>query len=131
MAALLKLKRSSTAGATPSSLQAGELAINLKDKKLFSANSSGGVFPIFQGDARELIVSESTLGAATTVVVAVSVYSNNVVDVSQADAKLNTTDFSAALANTNQRIINEFATLDGGTYDGDDLSANVSFLLGT
>jgi hypothetical protein len=89
------------------------------------------VFPIFQGDARELIVSESTLGAATTVVVAVSVYSNNVVDVSQADAKLNTTDFSAALANTNQRIINEFATLDGGTYDGDDLSANVSFLLGT
>lgn len=130
MAALLKLKRSSTAGATPSSLQAGELAINVKDKKLFSANSTG-VFPIFQGDARELIVSESTLGAATTVVVAVSVYSNNVVDVSQADAKLNTTDFSAALANTNQRIINEFATLDGGTYDGDDLSANVSFLLGT
>lgn len=130
MAALLKLKRSSTAGATPSSLQAGELAINVKDKKLFSANSTG-VFSIFDGDARELIVSESTLGAATTVVVAVSVYSNNVVDVSQADAKLNTTDFNAALANTNQRIINEFATLDGGTYDGDDLSANVSFLLGT
>ena len=130
MAALLKLKRSSTAGVTPSSLQAGELAINVKDKKLFSANSTG-VFSIFDGDARELIVSESTLGAATTVVVAVSVYSNNVVDVSQADAKLNTTDFNAALANTNQRIINEFATLDGGTYDGDDLSANVSFLLGT
>lgn len=130
MAALLKLKRSSTTGATPSSLQAGELAINVKDKKLFSANSTG-VFSIFDGDARELIVSESTLGAATTVVVAVSVYSNNVVDVSQADAKLNTTDFNAALANTNQRIINEFATLDGGTYDGDDLSANVSFLLGT
>ena len=130
MAALLKLKRSSTAGATPSSLQAGELAINVKDKKLFSANSTG-VFSIFDGDARELIVSESTLGAATTVVVAVSVYSNNVVDVSQADAKLNTTDFNAALANTNQRIINEFATIDGGTYDGDDLSANVSFLLGT
>ncbi len=130
MAALLKLKRSSTAGVTPSSLEAGELAINVKDKKLFSANSSG-VFSIFDGDARELIVSESTLGAATTVVVAVSVYSNNVVDVSQADAKLNTTDFNAALANTNQRIINEFATIDGGTFDGDDLSANVSFLLGT
>tara|TARA_Y100000114_G_scaffold51102_1_gene46615 strand:+ start:1258 stop:1650 length:393 start_codon:yes stop_codon:yes gene_type:complete len=130
VAALLKLKRSSTAGVTPSSLEAGELAINVKDKKLFSANSSG-VFSIFDGDARELIVSESTLGAATTVVVAVSVYSNNVVDVSQADAKLNTTDFNAALANTNQRIINEFATIDGGTFDGDDLSANVSFLLGT
>ena len=130
MAALLKLKRSSTAGVTPSSLEAGELAINVKDKKLFSANSSG-VFSIFDGDARELIVSESTLGAATTVVVAVSVYSNNVVDVSQADLKLNTTDFNAALANTNQRIINEFATIDGGTFDGDDLSAHVSFLLGT
>ena len=130
MAALLKVKRSSTAGVTPSSLEAGELAINVKDKKLFSANSSG-VFSIFDGDARELIVSESTLGAATTVVVAVSVYSNNVVDVSQADLKLNTTDFNATLANTNQRIINEFATIDGGTFDGDDLSANVSFLLGT
>ena len=130
MAALLKLKRSSTAGVTPSSLEAGELAINVKDKKLFSANSSG-VFSIFDGDARELIVSESTLGAATTVVVAVSVYSNNVVDVSQADLKLNTTDFHAAIANKNQRIINECATMDGGTFDGDDLSANVSFLLGT
>jgi len=43
MASIIKLKRSSTASAVPanSSLQAGELAINLADKKLYSANSSG------------------------------------------------------------------------------------------
>ena len=43
MASVIKLKRSSTASAVPanSSLQAGELAINLADKKLYSANATG------------------------------------------------------------------------------------------
>ena len=37
MASVIKLKRSSTGSAVPSSLEAGELAINLIDKKLFTA----------------------------------------------------------------------------------------------
>ena len=43
MASIIKLKRSSSASAVPanSSLQAGELAINLADKKLYSANATG------------------------------------------------------------------------------------------
>ena len=43
MASVIKLKRSSTASSVPanSSLQAGELAINLADKKLYSANATG------------------------------------------------------------------------------------------
>jgi hypothetical protein len=52
MASIIKLKRSSTATAVPanSSLQAGELAINLADKKLYSANASGHTIQI-SGDA--------------------------------------------------------------------------------
>ena len=43
MASIIKLKRSSTGSAVPAndSLQAGELAINLIDKKLYSANATG------------------------------------------------------------------------------------------
>ena len=43
MASVIKLKRSSTASSVPAndSLQAGELAINLADKKLYSANATG------------------------------------------------------------------------------------------
>lgn len=52
MASIIKLKRSSTASAVPanSSLQAGELAINLADKKLYSANATGHTIQI-SGDA--------------------------------------------------------------------------------
>jgi len=38
MASVIKLKRSLTPGSVPGSLEAGELAINIPDKKLFSSN---------------------------------------------------------------------------------------------
>lgn len=41
MANIVKLKRSSTTGAIPSDLVAGELAINIKDEKLFFLNDLG------------------------------------------------------------------------------------------
>lgn len=52
MASIIKLKRSSTASAVPANnaLQAGELAINLADKKLYSANATGHTIQI-SGDA--------------------------------------------------------------------------------
>jgi len=40
MASIIKLKRSTTPGSVPSSLAAGELAINIPDKKLFSSDGS-------------------------------------------------------------------------------------------
>ena len=40
MASIIKLKRSTTASAAPSSLSAGELAINTTDKKLYSSDGS-------------------------------------------------------------------------------------------
>ena len=86
MASIIKLKRSSTAGATPSlsDLQVGELAINTKDQKIYSSNGTG----IFQVH----------------------------VDNSLLSAKIDTTTFKATLANTNAFIAAEAATVEGGSF---------------
>ena len=47
----LKIKSSVVEGKIPDSLAAAELAINLKDQKLFSADSDGNVFEIGAGSA--------------------------------------------------------------------------------
>ena len=70
MASVIKLKRSSTASAVPAddSLQAGELAINLADKKLFSARSNGQVITI-SGDQYNMTSSgNSTQGTVNLTV---------------------------------------------------------------
>lgn len=71
MASIIKLKRSSTASAVPgdSTLQAGELAINLADKKLFSARSNGETITI-SGDQYNLDTSagNSSQGVVTLTV---------------------------------------------------------------
>lgn len=53
MASVIKLKRSSVGGAVPSSLETGELAINLLDKKLYSSRSNGEIITI-SGDQYNL-----------------------------------------------------------------------------
>ena len=53
MASVIKIKRSSTGGSTPSALQAGELAINLADKKLYSARANGQIIGV-SGDQYNL-----------------------------------------------------------------------------
>lgn len=70
MASVIKLKRSSSASAVPAddSLQAGELAINLADKKLFSARSNGQVITI-SGDQYNMTSSgNSTQGTVNLTV---------------------------------------------------------------
>jgi len=41
MASIIKIKRNSTSGAVPSSLDVGELAVNLFDRKIYVGNSAG------------------------------------------------------------------------------------------
>ena len=41
MASIIKIKRNSTSGAVPSSLETGELAVNLFDRKIYVGNSAG------------------------------------------------------------------------------------------
>lgn len=62
MASTIKLKRSLTPGAVPGSLAAGELAINIPDKKLFSSNGSS-VFNV-SGDQYNLTSGLSAQGKA-------------------------------------------------------------------
>lgn len=62
MASTIKLKRSLTPGSVPGSLAAGELAINIPDKKLFSSNGSS-VFNV-SGDQYNLASSTSDQGKA-------------------------------------------------------------------
>jgi len=62
MASTIKLKRSLTPGAVPGSLAAGELAINIPDKKLFSSNGSS-VFNV-SGDQYNLTSGTSDQGKA-------------------------------------------------------------------
>lgn len=61
MSSTIKLKRSLTPGAVPGSLAAGELAINIPDKKLFSSNGSS-VFNV-SGDVYNLSSASDSPGA--------------------------------------------------------------------
>lgn len=68
MASVIKIKRSSTGGSTPSALQAGELAVNLTDKKLYSARANGQIIGI-SGDQYNMVQSgNSTQGTVTLTV---------------------------------------------------------------
>jgi hypothetical protein len=66
MASIIKLKRSSTGGSVPSggALQAGELAINLADKKLFSSTDGSDIITI-SGDQYNLITQANTSHGVT------------------------------------------------------------------
>ena len=43
MASTIQIKRNVTSGETPQSLAAGELAVNLFDRKLYVGNNASGV----------------------------------------------------------------------------------------
>jgi hypothetical protein len=134
MASIIKLKRSSTAGVRPSSLEEGELAINVKDRRIISANSSS-VFDLFDG-TNELQKTTGDFGdrqLQQTVVTSVSYYANatSFVNGTLWNSKADTTTFNSSTANTNTYIARAFSDRDGGTFEEDPLAANVSFLLQT
>ena len=134
MASIIKLKRSSTAGQVPGSLEEGELAINVKDERLISANSSS-VFTLFDG-ANELQQTTGDFGdrqLQQTVVTSVAFYANATAFVggSTWNSKTDTATFNSSTANTNSYIVRAFSIREGGTFDDDPLAANVSFLLQT
>ena len=85
MASTIKIKRSSVAGKQPttSDIAAGELALNIKDQKLYSSNGSA-VFQIGGGAANGAVtITTATVKDLTqndTVVTNVSSYANSVVD---------------------------------------------------
>lgn len=119
MASILKLKRSNTAGATPSLVE-GELAINIKDEQLFNANSSA-TFAFRSDGSQRLGKTTGEFGErqlTQTVVTSVNYYANATVFVGGTlwNQKLEPAAFNSALANTNAFIVSAFGTRDGGSY---------------
>jgi hypothetical protein len=64
--AIIKLKRSETAAAQPASLEYGEVAINVTDKKIYIGNSSGATTLIVDGNAGGAVSSFNTRTGAIT-----------------------------------------------------------------
>jgi hypothetical protein len=69
MSSIIKLKRSLTPGSVPGSLQAGELAINIPDKKLYSSNGSS-VFNV-SGDQYNAITAANTQTGGADIILTV------------------------------------------------------------
>jgi len=137
MASTLKIKRTNTASKVPTfgtELVEGELAVNLKDKKLYTANSSA-VFQLDQqvpaGTVQKTTATVGSLSENSTVITNVVSWANNVVDFSALNNFMaNTNAYIAAnhatsqanLSNTNNRfaIIAGTASgsqvVDGGSY---------------
>lgn len=120
MAAVIKLKRSSTAGVVPttSDIEAGELALNVKDEKLYSSNGTG-VFQVFTGGTKAVSVTTATVGSLASsdaVVTDVQGFANSVIDSAILATKVDITTHEDALANTNAFITSAVSTIDGGTY---------------
>lgn len=70
MASIIKLKRSLTPSSVPGSLQEGEIAVNLEDKKLFVGGKNGGAnVQILSGDLYDLTVANGSDSAILTLTV--------------------------------------------------------------
>lgn len=96
MASVIKIKRSTTPGAAPSSLAAGEIAVNIPDRKLFVGDGSN----IYHIGDQYLAVANAVATYQTKTVERAALANTN----SYIATKLNTTTFNAALANTNSYI---------------------------
>ena len=78
MASIIKLKRSLTPSSIPSTLQEGELAVNLSDRKLFIGGENGGANVVsVSGDQYNLATSGSGNTATLTLTVDNDALSND------------------------------------------------------
>ena len=102
MASVIKIKRSSTSSAVPTTLESGELAINLIDKKLFTARANGQIINV-SGDQYNMVQGgNSTQGTVTLTVDNTTLSNDNIV--------IAGTNGSVVSGNSTQ------VTVDGTTY---------------
>jgi cytoskeletal protein CcmA (bactofilin family) len=111
MASIIKLKRSSTGSSVPanSSLQAGELAINLADKKLYSANATGHTIQLSGDDFTVGTVADTD--GATIQLTGTGNGSNSTVVLTGANGIGITSDGSGAITVTANTIDVDLATV--------------------
>lgn len=66
MASIIKLKRSATPSSVPGTLQEGEIAVNIEDKKLFVGGVGGGAnVQVLSGDLYNLVTSNAASDEVT------------------------------------------------------------------
>lgn len=102
MASVIKIKRSTTPGSAPSTLSAGEIAVNIPDRLLFVGDGSS----IYRIGAQYLSVANASTFYATKAYAAANSYVKSTLanTNSYIATKVNTTTFNSALANTNSSI---------------------------
>ena len=100
----IKIKRSGTAGAIPTTLSAGELAINTSDRKLYSSDGAT-VFAVSAepslGNTNSYIATKVNTTTFNSALANTNTY---------IATKVNTTTFNSALANTNTYIATRVST---------------------
>jgi len=117
MASIIKIKRSSTASSVPASLYAGELAVNLVDKKIFTSNGSA-VFEIggsssFNIGAYITVANANAKFATKAYAASNTAFQSALANTNSYIAtKVSTTTFNSALANTNSYISSNYTTLN-------------------
>lgn len=123
MSSIIKLKRSLTPGSAPSSLEAGELAINLPDKKIYSSNGSS-VFSV-SGDTYNAVTQANVAVGGADIVLTVDndslsndaitmVGSGGVVVGRAANGAITVTDDGTGTAAT----LTNARTIGGVSFDG-------------
>lgn len=132
MASIIKLKRSGTTGVVPSggALLAGELAINLADKKLFSSTNGTDIITI-GGDVAERLTNARTIALSGDVTGSVTFDGSADVTISATIASNSvalgtdtTGDYvDSLIAGTN-------VTISGGTGEGSTPTISVTSLTG-
>jgi len=102
MASVIKIKRSTTPGSAPSSLAAGEIAVNIPDRLLFVGDGSS----IYRIGAQYLSVANAAATYQTIATERAALANTN----AYIATKVNTTTFNSALANTNSYIATKVNT---------------------
>ena len=124
MASIIKLKRSLTASAVPSTLQEGEIAVNLEDKKLYVGGLHGGSnTQILSGDIYSLATANGSDAATITLSSDNAGFSDDVLTVSAGEgidvsASSGTITVAAEDAGTSNKGVASFATADFGVASG-------------
>jgi hypothetical protein len=118
--AIIKLKRSETAATAPASLQYGEVAINVTDKKIYIGNSSGATTLIVDGNAvggggyTAPTLGSTTLTSGATITSIAGLTS------------VTSTSFVGALTGNASTVTNGVYTTDTGTVTNTMLAGSIA-----
>lgn len=133
MASIIKIKRNSTQGQTPSSLEVGEIAVNLFDRKLFVGNTTG--VTAIGGEDFRFTTSDPTAGAGAYLkLLGETVLSTNSVLLESGDGVSVTRQSNGTItfavdsgAITNPQLLNDHIEISGNTGTNIDVGLGQVF----